>query len=109
MNAQQYLPLTQAVLHILLALSDGPRHGYGISKEAAERTQGQVKLGPGTLYGTLGRLVDSGLVSETGAADPEDSRRRLYEITPLGREVLTLEAQRLADVVSLVRAKGLVH
>ncbi len=109
MNAQQFLPLTQPVLHILLALSDGPRHGYGIAKEASERTQGQVKLGPGTLYGTLGRLVDAGLVAESGADTPADGRRRFYEITPLGREVLSLEAQRLAEVVSLVRAKGLVH
>lgn len=100
-------PLTPAVLHILLSLSDGPRHGYGIAKETADRTHGEIKLGPGTLYGTLGRLVTSGLVAESDGNDADD-RRRFYQITPLGREVLTLEAQRLAEVVSAARAKAVI-
>lgn len=107
-DARSYLPLTPAVLHILLSLSDGPRHGYGIAKESAERTQGDVKLGPGTLYGTLGRLVTAGLVSEADGGDEADDRRRFYQITPLGKEVLALEAQRLADVVLVARAKAVI-
>lgn len=109
-DARTFLPLTPAVLHILLSLSDGPRHGYGIAKESADRTHGQIKLGPGTLYGTLGRLVTAALVSEAEAEGGEgaDDRRRFYQITPLGREVLTLEAQRLAEVVSAARAKAVI-
>ncbi len=107
-EAASFLPLTSAVLHILLTLVDGPRHGYGIAKEAAERTRGEVKLGPGTLYGTLGRLVAAGLVSESDLEDETDTRRRFYEITSLGREVVTLEVRRLADVVTAARAKALL-
>lgn len=107
-DARTHLPLTPAVLHILLSLSDGPRHGYGIAREAAERTHGDVKLGPGTLYGTLGRLVTSGLVAEAAGGTDADDRRRFYQITPMGRQVLTLEAQRLADVVSVARAKAVI-
>lgn len=107
-DPRSFLPLTPAVLHILLGLVEGPRHGYGIAKEAGERTLGQIKLGPGTLYGTLGRLVDAGLVIETGVEDPDDPRRRLYAMTPLGRQVIRLEAQRLADVVRTARAKALI-
>ena len=97
------LPLTPAVFHILLSLSDSERHGYGISKEVAARTDGTVRLGPGTLYGTLTRLLAADLVDETatpesrGAADP---RRRYYRLTPLGRAVARAEARRLADLVS---------
>lgn len=107
-DARTFLPLTPAVLHILLSLSDGPRHGYGIAKESADRTHGEIKLGPGTLYGTLGRLVTAGLVSEAEGGEGADDRRRFYQITPLGREVLTLEAQRLAEVVAAARAKAVI-
>jgi DNA-binding PadR family transcriptional regulator len=105
-DARSFLPLTSAVMHILLSLTDGKRHGYAISKEVAERTQGDVKLGPGTLYGTLGRMVDSGLVADAGGDD--EGRRRFYEMTPMGRDVLALEARRLAEVVSAARAKAVI-
>lgn len=107
-DARAFLPLTPAVLHILLSLSDGARHGYGIAKESSERTNGEVKLGPGTLYGTLGRLMNAGLVVEANGGVQADDRRRFYRITPLGREALTLEAQRLAAVVSVARAKAVI-
>jgi DNA-binding PadR family transcriptional regulator len=105
-DARSFLPLTSAVMHILLSLTDGKRHGYAISKEVAERTQGDVKLGPGTLYGTLGRMVDSGLIVDAGGDD--EGRRRFYDMTPLGRDVLALEARRLAEVVSAARAKAVI-
>lgn len=107
-DPRAFLPLTPAVLHILLSLTDGPRHGYAIAKESAERTQGEVRLGPGTLYGTLGRIVAAGLVSEADGGADADERRRFYRITPLGREVIALEARRLAGVVSVAKAKALI-
>jgi len=107
-EARSFLPLTAAVLHILLSLADGPRHGYAISKEASERTGGDVHLGPGTLYGTLGRLVAAGLVEDADGGDEADDRRRFYAITRLGREVIELEARRLAAVVSVARAKAVI-
>jgi DNA-binding PadR family transcriptional regulator len=107
---RSFLPLTAAVFHVLLSLSDATRHGYGIAKDVEERTGGDVKLGPGTLYGTLGRLVTAGLVVEvdddSGATTKaEHDRRRHYAMTPLGREVVRAEARRLAQLVDLARAK----
>jgi DNA-binding PadR family transcriptional regulator len=111
-RAMAFLPLTPAVFDILLALSDSERHGYGIAKEVADRTDGAVRLGPGTLYGTLTRLVDAGLVDESDRADARAagaaSRRRYYRLTPLGREVARAEARRLADLVRAARAKSLL-
>jgi DNA-binding PadR family transcriptional regulator len=108
--AQTFLPLTPAVFHVLLALVDEDRHGYGIAKEVAARTDDAVRLGPGTLYGTLTRLTEAGLVEERpvrGRA-AADERRRYYRITALGREVARAEAQRLASLVDLARAKALI-
>jgi len=113
---RSFLPLTPAVFHVLLSLVDATRHGYGISKDVEERTAGDVKLGPGTLYGTLNRLVSAGLVRETAAAEPDAGgagdddrgRRRYYELTPLGRDVVALEAERLAQLVGLARAKAVI-
>ncbi|BAZ17948.1 hypothetical protein NIES4071_98290 [Calothrix sp. NIES-4071] len=109
MNAIDFLPLKPAVFHILVSLADADRHGYGIMQEVQVRTGGLVKLGPGTLYTAIKRLVMDGLIFEcegTGACD--DERRRYYSITSLGREVIALEAKRLEDLVDMARAKNLL-
>jgi DNA-binding PadR family transcriptional regulator len=108
-TAQSFLPLTPAVFHVLLALIDEDRHGYGIAKEIAARTGDTVRLGPGTLYGTLARLTEAGLVEERPARGrAADERRRYYRVTTLGREVARAEARRLATLVDLARAKALI-
>ena len=106
-----FLPLTPAVFHLLLALSDADRHGYGIAKEVAERTGGRVRLGPGTIYGTLNRMREAGLVEErvAGADRGGDDRRRYYRITPLGRAVARAEASRLLELVDIARDKALIE
>ena len=113
MNPEALLPLTPAVFHILLALADTDRHGYAIAREVADRTSGQVRLGPGTLYGTLGRMVEAGLIEETDragarAASRADDRRRYYALTSLGRDVARAEARRLSHLVDIARAKALL-
>lgn len=107
-----FLPLKPATFHILLALADAERHGYGIMQEVVERTNGQVKLGPGTLYGAIKRLLADGLIAESDERpDPvlDDERRRYYCLTDLGRRVITLDAQRLADLVGMAQAKQLLN
>lgn len=110
-DSENYLPLTPAVFHILLALSDGEKHGYAIMRVVEETTQGRMLLGPGTLYGAIKRLLRSGLIVESDyRPDPviDDSRRRYYRLTDLGREVLTAESERLADLVEYARRKDLL-
>lgn len=111
-NPKGLLPLTPAVFNILLALADGEKHGYGIMLEAEANTQGQVVMGPGTLYGSLKRMLEAGLVEESDArVDPEmdDPRRRAYyRLTGLGRRILGLEAERLASQVRIARAKSVL-
>jgi DNA-binding PadR family transcriptional regulator len=107
-QAASFLPLTPAVFHLLLALSDNDRHGYGIAREVAERTGGRVRLGPGTIYGTLNRMLDAGLVEERPAAGSAGERRRYYRITTLGRAVARAEAGRLAELVDIARDKALI-
>ena len=105
------LPLTPAVFHILLALSDGERHGYGIMREVAERADGRVRMGPGTLYGSIKRMLEDGLIEESDERpDPalDDQRRRYYRLTPFGQRVAEAEAQRLARLVSVARSKRLL-
>jgi|SRR5665811_270312 len=102
------LPLTPAVTHILLALADGEKHGYAIMREVDELTEGDVKMGPGTLYGSIKRMSGAGLVAETDERpDPEldDQRRRYYKITGLGARVLSAETERLAALVTVAKAK----
>jgi DNA-binding PadR family transcriptional regulator len=102
------IPLTPAVLHILLALADEERHGYGIMKEVEGRSGGEMRLGPGTLYGAIKRMLADGLVEESDERpDPEldDQRRRYYRITGFGCEVAGAEAARLEELVSAARAK----
>lgn len=107
-DPEKLLPLTPAVFHILLALADGERHGYAIMREVAESTGGQLQMGPGTLYGTLKRLLASKLVEESDERpDPalDDERRRYYRLTALGRRVAAAEAERLNQLVRLAQAK----
>ena len=110
---ESWLPLTPATFEILLALADGERHGYAIMREVAERTAGAVRLGPGTLYGSLKRLVESGLVEEGAErGDPQggggDERRRYYRITDAGLAVARAEARRLEEMVRAARRKKLL-
>jgi DNA-binding PadR family transcriptional regulator len=110
-DPEKQLPLTPAVFHILLALADGERHGYAIMREVAESTQQQIQMGPGTLYGTLKRLLAAQLVEESDERpDPslDDERRRYYRLTALGRRTAAAEAERLARLVTIARAKRLV-
>lgn len=105
------LPLTPAVYHILLALADRERHGYGIMQEVHERTQGDVKLGPGTLYGAIKRLITDGLIAESDQRpDPamDDERRTYYRLTPFGLKVTQAEVNRLAEMVAQARSKRLI-
>lgn len=109
-NLDAHLPLTPAVFHTLLCLVDEPRHGYAIAQEVEERTAGRVKMGPGTLYGCLHRLNGLDYIEECEAPAVGDSeRRRYYRLRELGRAVLQAEARRLADDVSLLRAKKVLR
>jgi DNA-binding PadR family transcriptional regulator len=104
----ELLPLTPPVFHILLALADEERHGYGIMQDVARQTNEALQLGPGTLYGCLKRMLASGLVEESDERpDPalDDERRRYYRMTPLGKRVVRAEADRLAGAVTAARAK----
>ena len=104
-------PLTPAVLHILLALSTEDRHGYGIMKEVESDSQGRVKMGPGTLYGSLGRMMEAGLIRESDKrVDPEmdDERRIYYKITALGQESLAGELERYREVMAIAKKRHVV-
>lgn len=103
-------PLTPAVLHILLALSTEERHGYGIMKQVELDSQGKVKMGPGTLYGSLGRMIEAELISESEKKiDPkmDDERRIYYKITGLGQKALDAELERYREVVAAAKQKRL--
>ena len=110
-NPERMLPLTPAVFHVLLALVEGERHGYAVMQEVAASTHGQVKMGPGTLYGTLKRLLEARLIEESDQRpDPEldDERRRYYRLTALGRRVVSAEALRYEEMAKMVRRKKLL-
>jgi len=103
-------PLTPAVLHILLALSMKERHGYGIMKQVKADSQGKVNMGPGTLYGSLGRMIGAGFIRESDKKidpDMDDERRVYYKITGLGQKALAAELQRYREVVAVARRKTL--
>lgn len=103
--------MTAATFHILLALSDDDRHGYAIIQDVARRTNGALKLSAGTLYRSIQRMLEQGLLVETRerpAPEDDDERRRYYRITPLGTAVAKTEAWRLNQLVKMARAKGLV-
>lgn len=103
------LPLPPATFHILLALSDGERHGYAIIQEVEARTDGELRLSAGTLYRSIARMVEQGLISEVmkRAAKQDDQRRRYYRITPFGTAVARAEMRRLTQLVKIARASGI--
>ena len=104
------LPLQPAVFHILMVLAEGDNHGYAIIGAITARTDGRVKIGAGTLYRSVQRMLEDGLVveiDERPAPEEDDERRRYYRITPFGRKAARAEAQRLADLVQLARSSGL--
>jgi DNA-binding PadR family transcriptional regulator len=106
-----FLPLPASEFEILLTLADGERHGYGIMTEVDQRTAGRVQLGPGTLYGSIKRMLSRGLIAESATRpDPaiDDQRRRYYALTPLGRAVAAAEATRMAGLVARARRKRLL-
>jgi DNA-binding PadR family transcriptional regulator len=110
-DPESFLPLTPAVFHVLLSLADGERHGYAIMQSVAETTEGRISMGPGTLYGTIKRLLESRLIEESNSRpDPEldDERRRYYRLSGLGREVVCAESKRYAALLRVARAKGLL-
>jgi len=110
-DPESFLPLRPSVFHILLALADGDLHGYGIMQEVAEHTAGQIKLGPGTLYGTIKRLLADKLILEVDdRPDPEldDERRRYYRLTEFGQRVLKAEVRRMSQMISVAQRKRLI-
>jgi DNA-binding PadR family transcriptional regulator len=110
-DLNDFLPLTPADFNILLALADGEKHGYGIMKEIAAHTGGRLRLGPGTLYGAIKRLLEDDLIEEIAERpDPahDDERRRYYGLTEFGQRVAAAEAARLEELVQLARDRRLL-
>lgn len=108
-NPESLLPLPEATFHILMAVADEDRHGYGIIQDVAQRTGGALKLSAGTLYRSIQRMLEQGLIIETQerpAPEFDDERRRYYRITEFGAAVARAEARRLAQLVKLARARG---
>ena len=107
-SPESFLPLKSNWFHILISLAGGEQHGYGIMQEVLERSDGKVRLWPATLYGSLTKLIENGLIVESGerpAPEFDDARRRYYKLTPLGQKVLDLESQRLRDLVRVLETK----
>ena len=108
---ESFLPLSPTLFHILVALADQDRHGYSIMLDVSARTRGKLKLSPGTLYGSIKRLLEDGWIvelDERSAPAHDDERRRYYRLTPLGRAVARAEAVRLDEVLGQARATGLL-
>ena len=97
-------PLTPAILHILLVLSGGENHGYAVKQEVERRTHGVIKLGPGTLYESIQRMVELSLIEEARRRQSDRTQRRYYRLTSFGRQVLRAEIARLADIVDFARS-----
>lgn len=107
-DPDSFLPLKSNWFHILLSLVGGEQHGYGIMQDVLERSGGKTRLWPATLYGSLKRLIENGLIVESGdrpAPEFDDARRRYYKLTPLGQQVLDRESQRLKDLVRALDAR----
>ena len=110
--AEGFLPLTPAVFHILITLADGEAHGYAMMQEVTRRSCGAVRLGPGTLYGAISRLLEDRIIEECEERpDPEmdDTRRRYYRLTKFGGRVLAAETERLAELVKAARSTKVVR
>ena len=110
-NLDSLLPLPPAVFHILVALADRDRHGYSIMQDVASRTDGRVRLSPGTLYSSIRRMLEGGLVEELrDSPDPDsnDERRRYYRLTRFGRRAAIAEAKRLNELLNQARETGLI-
>jgi DNA-binding PadR family transcriptional regulator len=111
LEPHEMLPLTPAVFHILLALADGERHGYAVMREVEESTEGRIRMGPGTLYGTIKRMLSDKLIEESGERpDParDDERRRYYRMTDFGARVASAEVKRMSILVKSARGKRLI-
>jgi DNA-binding PadR family transcriptional regulator len=111
MDPEEFLPLTPAVFHILLALADEEQHGYAIMQEVAETTGGRINMGPGTLYGTIKRLLEAGLIEESDQrpdAKNDDERRRYYRLAGIGQRVVAAEAKRYEETAKVARRKQLL-
>jgi DNA-binding PadR family transcriptional regulator len=111
LSVEAILPVPSATFHILMSLAEEDRHGYAILQDVAARTRGEVRLGAGTLYRSIQRMLEQGLIverRERPAPEQDDERRRYYRITPFGRAVARAEMRRLAELVKLARASGLV-
>lgn len=109
---EDLLPLTPAVFHILLAVADGEKHGYAIMQEVAAITNGEMKMGPGTLYGSIKRMLETGLIGESDERpDPslDDERRRYYRLTSFGEQVARAESKRLAALLHAATLKKLIE
>jgi DNA-binding PadR family transcriptional regulator len=105
------LPLPPVTFHILMALADGDRHGYAIIQDVEARTDGDLRLGAGTLYRSIHRMLEQGVIVESGrrpARALDDERRRYYRLTPFGTAVARAETRRLIQLVRLARARGLI-
>jgi DNA-binding PadR family transcriptional regulator len=110
-SLEALLPLPAATFHILVALADRDRHGYSIMQDVAARTEGKVRLSAGTLYSSIRRMLEQGLVEELRESpDPEsrDERRRYYRLTALGRQAAVAEAARLSEMLAHARQTGLI-
>jgi DNA-binding PadR family transcriptional regulator len=107
-NPQKFIPLKTHWFHIMLSIAGGEQHGYGIMQEVLNRTTGKVRLWPATLYGSVKRLIEAGLIEESDerpAPELDDARRRYYRLTPMGRRVLDAECERLQELVRTIQEK----
>jgi DNA-binding PadR family transcriptional regulator len=104
-DVRRLIPLTPAVFYVMLAVSSGPKHGYAIMQETETLSEGGFRMGPATLYSTIQRLVELDLVTETEGDPAEDSRRRYYELTRMGRQLVEAEVRRMNAVVRRANAR----
>jgi DNA-binding PadR family transcriptional regulator len=107
-DSKRFIPIKTQWFHIMLSLAAGEQHGYGIMQEVLERTAGKLRLWPATLYGSIKRLIEAGLIEESDerpAPELDDARRRYYRLTALGRRVLNAECERLQELVRIIRVK----